>query len=250
MDENRSAEQASSFGRAAGEYDRARPGYPDAAVDWMLPAGTRTVLDLGAGTGKFTRSLVARGLDVIAVEPDDVMRSTLAAALPTVRAIPGTGESIPLPDSSVDVVTVAQAWHWMDAPRAAVEIARVLRPGGTLALVWNIRDESVDWAGRLSDIMGSSDAERFIRGAIKIPPPFGPTETLEVDWQNGIDAESLVELVASRSYIITASPADRAAILDAVRELATSDPALVGRAGFALPYRTHAFRARLVRFAG
>ena len=111
MDEKRSLEQASSFGRAAGEYERARPGYPGAAVDWMLPSGTRTVLDLGAGTGKFTRALIARGLDVIAVEPDDVMRATLAAALPTVRAISGTGESIPLLDSIVDVVTVAQAWH-------------------------------------------------------------------------------------------------------------------------------------------
>jgi SAM-dependent methyltransferase len=245
MDENRSVEQASSFGRAAGEYERARPGYPDAVADWMLPAITHTVLDLGAGTGKFTRSLIARGLDVIAVEPDDVMRATLTAALPTVRALAGTGESIPLPDSSVDVVTIAQAWHWMDAPRAAVEIARVLRPGGTLALVWNIRDESVDWVRRLSDIMGSSDAERFIRGAIEIPPPFGPTETVQVEWQNDIDAESLVALVASRSYIITAPPADRAATLAAVRELAASDPALADRASFGLPYRTHGFRATL-----
>ncbi len=245
MDDNRSLEQANSFGRAARDYERARPGYPDAAVDWMLPTGTRTVLDLGAGTGKFTRSLVARGLEVIAVEPDDVMRVTLAETLPTVRAITGSGESIPLPDSSVDVVTVAQAWHWMDAPRAAVEIARVLRPGGTLALVWNIRDESVDWVRRLSDIMGSSDAERFIRGAIEIPPPFGPTETMQVDWRNDIDAESLAALVASRSFIITASPARRAAVLAAVRELAASDPALAGRARFGLPYRTHGFRATL-----
>jgi SAM-dependent methyltransferase len=159
---------------------------------------------------------------VIAVEPDDVMRATLAAALPTVRALAGTGESIPLPEASVDVVTIAQAWHWMDVPRAAVEIARVLRPGGTVALVWNIRDESVDWVRRLSGIMGSSDAERFIRSTIEIPVPFGPTETFGLDWQNDIDVDSLVSLVASRSYIITASAADRA-----------------------MPYRTHAFRARL-----
>ncbi len=250
MDENRSAEQASSFGQAAEEYDRARPGYPDAAVDWMLPADARTVLDLGAGTGKFTRSLVARGLEVIAIEPDEVMRATLAAVLPGVRAISGTGESIPLPDSSVDVVTVAQAWHWMDAPRAAIEVARVLRPGGSLSLVWNIRDEGVDWVERLSHIMGSSDAERFVRDAIEIPPPFGPTETMQVDWRNNIDADSLVALVASRSYIITATPVARAAIFAEVRELAASDPALAGRASFALLYRTHAFRARLGQFAG
>jgi SAM-dependent methyltransferase len=244
-DEDRTAEQSHSFGRAAGEYERARPGYPDAAVDWVLPVGARTVLDLGAGTGKFTRSLVARGLDVIAVEPDEVMRDTLAAALPTVRVLGGTGEHIPLPDSSVDTVTVAQAWHWMDAPAAAAEIARVLRPGGTLGLVWNIRDESIEWVRRLSGVMGSSDAERFIRGAIVIPAPFGPTEEFQVDWRNDIDVESLVSLVASRSYIITAPDADRAATLARVRELAASDPALAGRDSFAMPYRTHAFRARL-----
>jgi SAM-dependent methyltransferase len=245
VDENRTAEQAHSFGRAAGEYERARPEYPDAAVDWLLPVGAHTVLDLGAGTGKFTRSLVARGLDVIAVEPDDVMRDTLAAALPAVRVLGGTGELIPLPDASVDAVTVAQAWHWMDAPTAAAEIARVLRPGGTLGLVWNIRDETVAWVRRLSDVMGSSDAERFIQGAIVIPAPFGPTEAFEVNWRNDIDVDSLVSLVASRSYIITAPDADRVAMLAGVRELAATDPALAGRDRFAMPYRTHAFRATL-----
>lgn len=245
MDEKRSTEQAHSFGQAAREYERARPGYPDAVAEWLVPPTARTALDLGAGTGKFTRFLVARQLEVIAVEPDDVMRATLAAALPTVRALAGTGESIPLPDASVDVVTVAQAWHWMDAPRAAVEIARVLRPGGTLGLVWNIRDESVDWVRRLSDIVGSSDAERFIRQTIVIPSPFGPTETFETDWQNDIDAESLVDLVASRSYVITANAAVRAATLAAVRSLAASDPALAGRDRFGMPHRTHGFRATL-----
>ena len=245
MDEKRTTEHANSFGRAAGEYERARPGYPDAVVDWMLPAAAHTVLDLGAGTGKFSRSLVARGLDVIAVEPDDVMRASLAAGLLTVSELGGTGESIPLPDASVDLVTIAQAWHWMDAARAAIEIARVLRPGGTLALVWNIRDESVAWVRQLSEIIGSSDAERFIRGTIEIPEPFGVTETFETDWQNDIDGESLVALVASRSFIITAAPADRAATLAAVRELAASDPALAGRVRFGLPYRTYGFRATL-----
>ena len=211
----------------------------------MLPIAARTVLDLGAGTGKFTRSLVERGLDVIAVEPDDVMRLTLTAVLPTVRAPAGTGESIPLPDASVDLVTIAQAWHWMDAARAAVEIARVLRPGGSLALVWNIRDESVAWVRQLSVIIGSSDAERFLRGTIEIPEPFGVTATFETDWQNDIDGKSLVALVASRSLIITASPADRAATLAAMRELTASDPALAGPARFGLPYRTYGFRATL-----
>ncbi|MCZ4497562.1 MAG: putative methyltransferase, partial [Marmoricola sp.] len=201
--------------------------------------------DLGAGTGKFTRSLVARGLEVTAVEPDDVMRAALSSALPTVRAVPGTGEEIPLPDRSVDVVTVAQAWHWMDPARATAEIARVLRPGGTIALVWNIRDETVAWVQRLSEIMGSSEAERFVAGAVEIGAPFGPLETHVVEWSNEIDGESLVSLVASRSYLITADEERRTRVLDAVRELVATDPALAGRERFELPYKTMVYRARL-----
>jgi SAM-dependent methyltransferase len=241
----RSPEQANSFGRAVDEYERARPRYPDAAIDWVIPAGARVALDLGAGTGKFTRSLVARGLEVTAVEPDDVMRAALSSALPTVRAVPGTGEEIPLPDRSVDVVTVAQAWHWMDPARATAEIARVLRPGGTIALVWNIRDETVAWVQRLSEIMGSSEAERFVAGAVEIGAPFGPLETHVVEWSNEIDGESLVSLVASRSYLITADEERRTRVLDAVRELVATDPALAGRERFELPYKTMLYRARL-----
>ncbi|HEY4915702.1 MAG TPA: class I SAM-dependent methyltransferase, partial [Solirubrobacteraceae bacterium] len=119
----------------------------------------RTVLDLGAGTGKFTRALVSRGLDVVAVEPLDEMREILQQQLPDVRALAGTAENIPLDDDSVDAVTVAQAWHWVDERRALPEVARVLRPGGELCLIWNRRDHSVAWMRRLSDVMGSSDAE-------------------------------------------------------------------------------------------
>src|SRR5262245_18502776 len=104
--------RARSFGAAADAYERARPGYPDAAVDWLVPGGARTVLDLGAGTGKLTRALTARGLEVIAVEPLTEMRENLATAVPEARAISGTAEKIPLPDDSVDAITVAQAWHW------------------------------------------------------------------------------------------------------------------------------------------
>ena len=137
------------------------------------------------------------------------------------------------------------------APRRQPAMGTVCRldaPDGeqpALALVWNIRDERVAWVRRLSEIMGSSDAERFIRGTIEIPEPFGVTATFETDWRNDIDGESLVALVASRSFVITASPADRAATLAAVRELAASDPALAGRARFGLPYRTYGFRATL-----
>jgi SAM-dependent methyltransferase len=176
------ATRARSFGAAADAYERARPDYPEAAVDWLLPAGARTVLDLAAGTGKLTRALVARGLEVVAVEPLAEMRATLAAALPEVRALEGTAEAIPLPDASVDAIKVAQAWHWVDPERAAAEAARVLRPGGTLGLVWNRRDERVDWVARLSEVMGSGDAELIEMEGIEIPPPFGPTSTFWSRW--------------------------------------------------------------------
>lgn len=243
MDAEQRREQANSFGRAVDEYERARPRYPQAAVDWLIPDGARTVLDLGAGTGKFTRSLVARGLDVIAVEPDDAMRAALAEALPSVRALRGTAEGIPLPDASVDVITAAQSWHWVDESRALPEAARVLKPGGSLALVWNIRDEGVPWVKRLGDIMGGSAAETAMQQEISIGAPFGPTERFEVGWSTTMGLDGLLTLAASRSYIITATERRRSEVFDGLRELVATDPALVGREEFELPYRTFCFRA-------
>ncbi|HEX3737962.1 MAG TPA: class I SAM-dependent methyltransferase [Solirubrobacterales bacterium] len=235
------AVRARSFGAAADLYERARPGYPDAAVDWLVPEGARTVLDLGAGTGKLTRSLATRGLDVVAVEPLTEMRTTLAWALPGVRTLEGTAEAIPLEDSSVDVITVAQAWHWVDPGRATAEAARVLRPGGALSLIWNRRDERVDWVARLGEVMGSGDAELIELEGIEIGPPFGPTETFVTDWERPMDIDLLVEMAASRSYVITATPNRRAEILDGIRALVETDPHL--GAQFDFPYRTYCFKA-------
>jgi ubiquinone/menaquinone biosynthesis C-methylase UbiE len=237
------AVRARSFGAAADAYERARPSYPDEAVDWLLPEGAHTVLDLGAGTGKLTRAQVARGLDVIAVEPIDEMRATLEATLPEVRALKGTAEEIPLPDQSVDVITVAQAWHWVDVERATAEAARVLKPGGTLGLIWNRRDERVPWVQRLSQVMGSGDAEIIELDSITIAPPFGPTETMTIDWSRPMTADLLVEMAASRSYVITATPRRRREILDGVRQLVAAEPTL--GPGFDFPYRTYCFKAHL-----
>ena len=135
-DDDRSAarhqRQASSFGAAADAYERGRPPYPPEAVDWLLPPGASRVLDLGAGTGKLTRQLRDRGLDVIAVEPSAGMRDQLARAVPGVTVRAGSAEELPLAGGSVDVVLVAQAWHWVDRSRAVPEVARVLVPGGRL----------------------------------------------------------------------------------------------------------------------
>ena len=142
VDERR--KQAASFAGVADVYERSRPGYPEAAVVWLAGSTPGDVVDLGAGTGKLTRSLVALGHRVTAVEPLEEMLAQLRASVPAARALTGGAEAIPLPDASIDVVTCAQAFHWFDHDRALAEIARVLRPGGRIALVWNMRDDERD----------------------------------------------------------------------------------------------------------
>ena len=228
---------ARSFGAAADVYERARPGYPSDAVDRMLPPGARRVLDLGAGTGKFTRSLVERGLEVVAVEPLEGMRAELARVLPEVEALEGTAESIPLPDASVDVVTAAQAWHWVDEERAVPEVARVLRPGGVLSLVWNIRDAEVDWVRRLGRVInegwtGDDDVHPDPGG------PFGTPERYRTRWVQRLDRAGLRELVLSRSYIIVLPEAERAEVLRRVDDLLDTHPDTAGLDVLELPYAT------------
>jgi ubiquinone/menaquinone biosynthesis C-methylase UbiE len=235
--------RARSFGAAVDVYERARPGYPDAAVDWLVPEGARTVLDLGAGTGKLTRALAARVAEVIAVEPLEEMRTKLAWALPDVKALAGTAEEIPLPDDSVDAITVAQAWHWVDPELATAEAARVLRPGGTLGLIWNRRDEEVGWVERVGKVMGTAGAELIEMEDVEIGPPFGPIETFVTDWQRPMNVDLLVEMAASRSYVITASAHRRTEILDGVRRVVEKEPSLGDE--FDFPYFTYCFKARI-----
>src|SRR3954452_2306324 len=145
--------QRVSFGAAAQVYERARPGYPPEAVDLLLAPGARRVADVGAGTGKFSRLLVAAGLDVVAVEPDARMRAELARVLPGVPVLEGSAEALPLEDSGVDAVVVAQAWHWVDPARALPEVARVLSPGGGLGVVWNERTLGEPWVDSLEELL-------------------------------------------------------------------------------------------------
>ncbi|MEU6265183.1 class I SAM-dependent methyltransferase [Saccharopolyspora shandongensis] len=149
---------ASSFGAAATAYAAHRPDYAQAAVRWALdePAPGLRVLDLGAGTGKLTATLVGVGADVTAVEPDPAMLTELRRALPDVRALPGSAEAIPLPDASVDAVLAGNAMHWFDMAVAGPEIARVLVPGGILAGLWNVMDDRVDWVAGLARVSGSA----------------------------------------------------------------------------------------------
>ena len=232
-----------SFGSAAASYERGRPSYPPEAIDWLLPRTAQKVLDLGAGTGKLTTRLVERGLDVVAVDPISEMLELLRASLPQTRALLGTAEEIPLEDNSVDAVLVAQAWHWVDPERAIPEIARVLRPGGRLGLVWNSRDERLGWVRELGQIIGSDgDQGRF---DVSLPAPFDEPQRHQIEWTNYLTPQALIDLVASRSYCITSPTEVRTKTLDEVRELLATHPALANSTGLAFPYVTVCIRATL-----
>jgi SAM-dependent methyltransferase len=237
--------QAASFGAAADLYERARPSYPDEAIDWLLPPSARRVLDLGAGTGKLTRGLAGRGLEVIAVEPSAGMRAELAQVLPEVTLLAGTAEEIPLPAQAVDAVLVAQAWHWVDPVRAVPEVARVLTPGGQLGLVWNMRDERVDWVAELTRIIHTPDYTDNGSLAPPVGPPFGPVERFDVEWGRDMRPAEILELVSSRSYIITMPERERAAVLARVEHLLGTHPSLAGAGVITMPYVTRCSRARL-----
>lgn len=232
-----------SFGSAAAAYEHGRPSYPPEAIDWLLPAGAHKVLDLGAGTGKLTTRLVERGLDVVAVDPIPEMLEVLRASLQETRALLGTAEEIPLEDNSVDAVLVAQAWHWVDPERAIPEVARVLRPGGRLGLVWNTRDERLGWVRELGRIIGSDGDSR--RTTVTLPAPFTELQRHQVEWTNYLTPQALIDLVASRSYCITSPTEVRTRTLDQVRELLATHPALANSTGLALPYVTVCIRATL-----
>ncbi len=234
-----------SFGSAAAAYERGRPSYPPEAIDWLLSAGARNVLDLGAGTGKLTTRLVERGLDVVAVDPIPDMLEVLRASLPETPALLGTAEEIPLEDNSVDTVLVAQAWHWVDPARAIPEVARVLRPGGRLGLVWNTRDERLGWVRELGNVIGRDDDP--VRNRATLPEPFTEVERHQVEWTNYLTPQALIDLVASRSYCITSPAEVRTKTLAQVRQLLATHPALANTNGLALPYVTVCVRATLAK---
>ncbi|HEX4444701.1 MAG TPA: class I SAM-dependent methyltransferase [Galbitalea sp.] len=238
-------ENAASFDRAADAYERGRPEYPAGAVDWLVPAGAKTVLDLGAGTGKLTRALTARGLEVFAVDPSPKMLDQLREAVPGAIASEGTAEDIPLADASVDAILVAQAWHWVDQDLALPSVARVLRPGGTLGLVWNIRDERTPWVARLTTVMHQATGEQFIESGSIQQGPFGPIEKADFEWSREFTRPEIIDLLRSRSYFITASTEEQARIVAGVNELLDTDPDVGGQQAWTMPYVTHCFRMRL-----
>ncbi len=237
------SDRAGSFHRAADVYERARPGYPRPAVEWAVGAERTTVLDLAAGTGKLTAGLVTLGHDVIAVEPLQQMIRQLTASLPSVRPVMGVAEKLPIADASTDAAIVAQAFHWLDTEPTLGELGRVLRPGGTLALMWNVRDERVPWVAALTPIMGSDKVESDWREVLESSPLFGPIERRDFRHEQWVDLATLLDLVASRSYVITLTDGKRAEVFDRVRRLWSEHPGLSGRARAPLPYATEVYRA-------
>jgi SAM-dependent methyltransferase len=235
----------SSFGGVAEVYDRTRPDYPAAALEWLLGGQRRRVLDLGAGTGKLTRMLVAAGHEVVAVDPSAEMLASLRAAVPGAATLTGTAEDIPLGDGDVDAIVVGQAYHWFDTERAHPEMARVLRPGGIVGLLWNLRDESRPWVAALSELLVSEDSTGYVEdiGLPDLGPDFNAAERATFGHVQRLDTGGLVGLMRSRSHVALLPEAAREALLARVAELTRTHPDLAGRAEFELPYVTEVVRA-------
>lgn len=233
--------RASSFAEVADSYERGRPSYPEEAVRWLAGDEPRDVVDLGAGTGKLTRVLVALGHRVTAIEPLPEMLELLPAAAPGASAVLGNAEVIPLPDASADVVTAAQAFHWFVPEVTLPEIARVLRPGGRLGLVWNTRDDREEWVAELSRVIGSETIEHAdVEEPIAASGLFGPVEATSVPSVQRLDRATLRDLVLSRSYCASRPPEEREPVLAEVEQL--FDEHAVD-SSIELPYVTECYRA-------
>jgi SAM-dependent methyltransferase len=218
---------AAGFGSSVDAYDRGRPGYARAAIQWLTPrlglGPGMTILDLAAGTGKLSRPLAATGAEVIAVEPLAAMRGAIA---PGIQAIAGTAEAIPLGRASADAATVGQAFHWFDGDAALAEIHRVLRPGGSLALLWNVRRMEDPIHSAIEELIAPHcggvprHRDRNWRDALGRTSLFGPLEEVEFPHEQRLDSEGLADQVGSISAIAALPERERRQVLDRARSLA------------------------------
>jgi SAM-dependent methyltransferase len=242
-------EAAVGFERGAVDYERGRPGYPQAAIALIAHelriAPGAVVVDLAAGTGKLTRALTGLGAELIAIEPVAGMREQLARAVPSVEVRDGTAEHMPLADCTVKAVLVAQAFHWFDIPAATAEIHRVLVKNGGLGVVRNEWDRSVDWIAELRALTDEhtgrrerdrSDEWRTALGATGL---FSPLQERVFDNPVRVSPPTLRARIASLSFVALLGDQARAELLDAVSRL-VEDRGLVAPDGMLdTPYRTH-----------
>lgn len=237
--------RARSFGGVAAAYERGRPVFPREAAAWLVGNDAATVLELGAGTGKLTEQLVALGHDVHATDPDPDMLAILKKKLPDIPTSEAAAEDIPLADRSVDVVVAAQCLHWFDLDRALPEIARVLKPGGHLAVTWNVRDERIPWVRRLGRLIGTQEQLGDLGEALVHSDLFGFVEDAKFPFWQDVNKESIVDLVASRSNVATLPDDERAAKLQEVVDLYAEYGR--GMDGMQLPYYSACFRAQVIQ---
>jgi SAM-dependent methyltransferase len=245
---------AAGFGAAAEAYQHARPDYPAALADWLRDAlglaPGRVVVDLGAGTGKFTPLLRATGARLVAVEPVEAMRAELVAAHPDVEALAGEAERLPLADASVDAIVCAQSFHWFATLAALAEMRRALKPGGALGLVWNVRDARVAWVAALTRILDryQGDAPRHESGqwrALFPAPGFTALSERRFAYEHvGPPERVVVERALSVSFIAALPTDEQARVADEIRALIAATPSLAGRAAVTFPYVTHAHACR------
>lgn len=242
---------AQGFSRGAADYQAGRPGYPPEVIrllveEFQVDPSSR-LLDLAAGTGKLTSALLPTGADVVAVEPVAEMREQLERAVPQAEVLQGTAETIPLEDGTVDAVVVGQAFHWFQAHEALDEIHRVLRQGGGLALVWNVRDRSVAWVSNLYEVIdryrghlphGSEGAWREV---LEDDERFLPLRQETFDHQQELAPEEVVRQIASISYVSAAPEQEREAALAEVRHILDTHEQTKGRELVMMPFRTEVF---------
>jgi SAM-dependent methyltransferase len=246
MDAEETRRRAASFGAVAEAYAQNRPGYPPEAVAWLVGDAAANVLELGSGTGKLTQSLVSLGHRVVATDPLTPMLAELTRVAPGARRVAATAERIPLTAGVVDIVVSAQAFHWFDAEQALPEIARVLRPGGILALVWNTADFTIPWVRRVLGLIGM--------GAEEVgDDPFAGSDLFATQerrafrhWQK-FDRHALVGYISSSSYAAVMTPDDRAALLTEVGDIYDSYGR--GHDGMLMPWKAVCFRAMVTRLA-
>ena len=254
QDEN-TAILSRSFGEVASEYNRLRSGPSREALDWLVPEGASDVLELGAGTGILTRLLAERVAHVTAVEPDDRMRAVLAATEVSVEVVAGNAEKIPAAASSVDVVIAQSAWHWVDEERAVPEVARVLRPGGRLSLVWTGPDRSVDWMRSLwaggiifsPEEQTNVDNRRRRRHLVNVDiggdSPFLEPEKMLFKWTRPMAKADLVALATTYSAVITMNESARREHLHAMARFLDAYEPFIGLEVIDVPMRSYCWRA-------